>query len=193
MPVLAQRITFVGELGWELYCPAEYGRALWDLLWAAGARARDARRRLPGDRLAAAREGLPRLGRRHHARDDARRGRPRLRGARWTRPATSSAATRCSAEREADGPSERLRCLVLDDPRAVCLGDEPVRVDGDAAAAASPPAASATASSAASPTPTCRPTVEVGARVEVGVFGAWVGAEVANEPLYDPKMERVRA
>ena len=35
--------------------------------------------------------------------------------------------------------------------------------------------------------------VEVGTRVEVGIFGRWVGAEVAREPLYDPKMERVRA
>ena len=26
VPVRALRVTFVGELGWELYCPAEYGR-----------------------------------------------------------------------------------------------------------------------------------------------------------------------
>ena len=43
-------------------------------------RARARRGRLQGDRLAAAREGLPRLGRRHHARRHAVRGRPRLRG-----------------------------------------------------------------------------------------------------------------
>ena len=36
------------------------------------------------------------------------------------------------AAREAGGPAQRLRCLVLDDPRSVCLGNEPVRVDGDA-------------------------------------------------------------
>ncbi|MGK2939353.1 MAG: GcvT family protein, partial [Solirubrobacteraceae bacterium] len=36
IPVLAQRITYVGELGWELYCPAEFGLALWDALWAGG-------------------------------------------------------------------------------------------------------------------------------------------------------------
>ena len=36
MPVLAQRVTFVGELGWELYAPAEYGLTLWDLLLEAG-------------------------------------------------------------------------------------------------------------------------------------------------------------
>ena len=26
-------MTYVGELGWELYCPTEYGPALWDTLW----------------------------------------------------------------------------------------------------------------------------------------------------------------
>jgi 4-methylaminobutanoate oxidase (formaldehyde-forming) len=28
VPVRAVRVTFVGELGWELYCAAEYGAAL---------------------------------------------------------------------------------------------------------------------------------------------------------------------
>ena len=42
-------------------------------------RARARRRRLQGDRLAAAREGLPRVGRRHHARGHAVRGGTRLR------------------------------------------------------------------------------------------------------------------
>ena len=75
VPVYALRVTYVGELGWELYAHAEYGGALWDALWAAGRGARPRRRRLPRDRRAAAREGLPRLGGRHHARGDAVRGR----------------------------------------------------------------------------------------------------------------------
>ena len=37
VPVYALRVTYVGELGWELYAHAEYGAALWDTLWAAGA------------------------------------------------------------------------------------------------------------------------------------------------------------
>ena len=35
--VLASRISYVGELGWELYCPMEQGARLWDLLLEAGA------------------------------------------------------------------------------------------------------------------------------------------------------------
>ncbi len=36
LTVLACRISYVGELGWELYLPIEQGAALWDRLWAAG-------------------------------------------------------------------------------------------------------------------------------------------------------------
>src|ERR671936_551630 len=35
--------------------------------------------------------------------------------------------------REDGGPARRLRCLVLEDPRSVALGNEPVRVDGEIA------------------------------------------------------------
>jgi glycine cleavage system aminomethyltransferase T/glycine/D-amino acid oxidase-like deaminating enzyme len=36
LPVLAVRISYVGELGWELHCPMEHGLALWDAVYAAG-------------------------------------------------------------------------------------------------------------------------------------------------------------
>ena len=38
---LASRISYVGDLGWELYVPIEQGARLWDILWEAG-RAHDA-------------------------------------------------------------------------------------------------------------------------------------------------------
>lgn len=34
--VLASRISYVGDLGWELYLPMEQGAKLWDILWEAG-------------------------------------------------------------------------------------------------------------------------------------------------------------
>ncbi|MFD0665760.1 GcvT family protein [Thermocatellispora tengchongensis] len=36
VPVMALRVTFVGEAGWEFYCSSEYGAALWRTLWEAG-------------------------------------------------------------------------------------------------------------------------------------------------------------
>ena len=81
-------------------------RALADALGGRRA-ARDRRRRLPRDRLDAAREGLPRLGRRHHARRDALRGRGRLlrqarQGGRLHRP---RGAARGEGGRPADAAS----------------------------------------------------------------------------------------
>ena len=34
--------------------------------------------------------------------------------------------------------------------------------------------------------------VEVGAGVEVDIFGRWVPGQVAAEPLFDPRGERIR-
>ena len=56
--VLAQRITYVGELGYELYVPRRWAVQVWDRLMAAGQRARDRARWLPRARVAPAREGL---------------------------------------------------------------------------------------------------------------------------------------
>ena len=128
VPVRALRVTYVGELGWELYCPAEYG--LDALAHALGGRAaaRAGRRRLPRDRLAAPGEGLPRLGRRHHPRRDALRGRARvLREARQARRVPRARRAR----RGRAGRARQLACLMLADPRSVALGNEPVRVGGE--------------------------------------------------------------
>ena len=56
---LASRISYVGELGWEIYAPMEQGLRLWDTLWEAGqavrrrrGRHRRLRRRPAGSRRA---------------------------------------------------------------------------------------------------------------------------------------------
>jgi glycine cleavage system aminomethyltransferase T len=36
VPVIALRVSYVGELGWELWAPTEYGSRLWETLWEAG-------------------------------------------------------------------------------------------------------------------------------------------------------------
>ncbi len=86
----------------------------------------------------------------------------------------------------------RLRCLVLEDPRSVALGNEPVRdrrrgrrarhqrrlrLHGRALDRLRLPA---------------RRASSIGTAVEVDIFGQWVAGEVAREPLFDPKGERVR-
>ena len=36
IPCYALRVSYIGELGWEIYCPADQAIRLWDLLWEAG-------------------------------------------------------------------------------------------------------------------------------------------------------------
>lgn len=36
VPVIALRVSYVGELGWELWTPSEYGQRLWETLWETG-------------------------------------------------------------------------------------------------------------------------------------------------------------
>ena len=131
VPVRALRVTFVGELGWELYCPTEYGAGLWRALWEAGrahglsraATARSTRMRLEkGYRVWAAditpEETPYEAGLGFCVRKDGRRSSAPRRSA-WARAASPPA------------PERRLRCLVLEDPRSVALGNEPVRVGGE--------------------------------------------------------------
>ena len=72
----------------------------------------------------------------------AGRGGARLRGE--ARQGRVHRPRRARRARAAGGPPERLVCLVLDDPRAIALGSEPVRLAAARSSAASRAAATAT-------------------------------------------------
>jgi 4-methylaminobutanoate oxidase (formaldehyde-forming) len=88
-------------------------------------------------------------------------------------------------------PTKRLCCLVLEDPRSVALGNEPVRVGGEIIGRVTSGGYGYTVgrSIAYAYLP---PGHDVGTAVEVDIFGRWVAGEVAAEPLFDPRGERVR-
>ncbi|MFL5847260.1 MAG: FAD-dependent oxidoreductase [Solirubrobacteraceae bacterium] len=185
VPVRALRVTFVGELGWELYCPAEYGAGLWRTLWeagqehglvAAGYKAIDSLRLEKGYRVWAA-DITP---------DDS----PLEAGLGFCVKRDKDYIGRAALDtRSVD---RRLRCLVLDDPRSVALGNEPVRIDGAIVGRVTSGGYGYTVghSIAYAYIPA---DVEEGAAVEVDVFGEWIPATVTAEPLYDPSGERLRA
>ena len=93
--VLAQRITYVGELGYELYVPPAVGRAGVGPADGRRRRARHHARRLPRARVAAAREGLPLLRHRSHSRRTPRTRADSASALRSTR-ASSTAGLRSS-------------------------------------------------------------------------------------------------
>ena len=188
VPVLALRVTYVGELGWELYPPAEYGLRLWDRIYesrqpellACGYRAIDALRLEKGYRVWSS--------------DITPNDNPFEAGLGFAVALDKGdfiGRDALLAARE-DGPRKRLRCLVLDDPRAVCLGNEPVRIDGNVVGRVTSGgygfAVERSIAYAYVP-----PDVAIGDRGDVDLFGEWVGFEVAREPLYDRSGERIRA
>ena len=190
VPVYALRVTYVGELGWELYAPTEFGTALWDTLWEAGKahglvaggyRAIDALRLEKGYRVWSS-DITP----------DETPFEAGLGFAVRLDKGTDFIGREALVAAKAAGPRKRLRCLVLDDPRSVCLGNEPVRIGGEISGRVTSGgygfAVERSIAYAHLP-----PDVAIGARGEVDVFGEWVGFEVAREPLWDPAGERLRS
>ena len=185
MPVRALRVTYVGELGWELYCPMEYGAALWRTLWEAGRphglvaggyRAIDSLRLEKGYRVwgaditpddtpyegglgFAVRADKDFLGK--DALDDAsRRG---------------GCAAWCSRTRA------RWRSR-----------NEPVRVGDEIVGRVTSGGYGYTVERSIAYAYLPAEHAEPGTEVAVEIFGEWVGGEVAAEPLFDPRGGRVR-
>ncbi len=188
VPCLALRVTYVGELGWELYCPSEFGLRLWDTVWeaghshsltAGGYKAVDSMRLEKGYRVWGADIG-PEVNPYEAGLGFAVKlekgdfiGRAALVKAREKEPAT------------------RLACLVLEDPRSVALGSEPVRIAGAIAGRVTSGGYGYTVgrSIAYAYVPA---SAQTGTAVEVEIFGTWVSGRISDEPLFDPKGERVR-
>jgi 4-methylaminobutanoate oxidase (formaldehyde-forming) len=186
VPCLAVRVTYVGELGWELYCPAEYGQALWDALWEAGAahglvaggyRAIDSLRLEKGYRVWGA--------------DITPEDTPHEAGLGFAVRDDKEFVGRAALE-AAGEPERRLRCLVLSDPRSIALGSEPVRVGrllvGRVTSGGFGYTVGCSIAYAYLPA-----EHDVGTEVAVEIFGTWVEGAVAAEPLFDPAGERIRA
>ena len=90
---LCIRITYLGELGYELYVPAEQAVHVYDRLVAAGGRRRSEARGHQGAGQPAHGEGLPRLRARHRQHRHRARGRARASPSPSTSRAASSDAT----------------------------------------------------------------------------------------------------
>jgi 4-methylaminobutanoate oxidase (formaldehyde-forming) len=92
-----------------------------------------------------------------------------------------------------DGLRTRLCCLTLEDPRSIALGNEPVRVGGEIVGRVTTGGYGYTVGRSIAYAYLPPAAAEPGTAVEVEIFGSWVSGEVAGEPLFDPKGERIRA
>ena len=188
VPCLAVRVTFVGELGWELYCPSEYAVGLWDSLMSAG----QPHGLRPGGYRAIESLRLEK-GYRVWGSDVTTTDSPFEAGLGFAVKMNKGEFIGYDALERAGEPTRRLACLVLDEPRTVVLGSEPVRFDGRAQGRVTSGGYGYSVQSSIAYAYLPVALVEPGTRVSVGVFGRDVGAEVRAEPLFNPKNEKVRA
>lgn len=188
VPVTALRISYVGELGWELYTSVGYGRRLWDLLWEAG--------RGVG-MVAAGRAAFDTLrlekGYRRWGVDVDETRTPEEAGlgfaVKFGRREFVGRAALLAGETRSGEP---LCCLALDDPEVVAMGKEPIvageRVVGYVTSGGfgySVGRSLALGWLEAS-------QAEVGSRLAVEYFGRRTGATVIDDPAFDPSGDRMR-
>ncbi|MGZ8581425.1 MAG: GcvT family protein, partial [Actinomycetota bacterium] len=186
-PVWAQRISYAGELGWELYGQIAMGQRAWDVLWeagrehdlvAAGGGAFDSLRLEKGYRL--------------WAQDIDTEHDPLAAGlgfaVRWDKDFTGKAAL--EAIREAGGPAQWLSCLTLDDDRAVVMGKEPMWHEGRVVSYVTSANYGYSIGRGIVYGYLPAELAVEGTPVEVEYFGERLAATVTNDPLWDPKGER---
>ena len=186
--VTALRLSYVGELGWELYTSADNGQRLWDALWKAGQ---------PFGVIAAGRAAFSSLrlekGYRSWGADMTTEHNPLEAGLGFAvKMAKEDFVGKAALEgRSEENSSRRLRCLTVDDGRSIVLGKEPVFYKDQAVGYVTSAAYGYTVG---------RPiayaylpaAVSVGDSVEIEYFGRRFPATVTADPLYDPAMTRLR-
>jgi dimethylglycine oxidase len=190
VPVRALRLSYVGELGWEIYATADFGLRLWDLLWKAGQ---------PYGVLAGGRAAFNALrvekGYRAWGTDVTTEHDPYEAGLGFAVKLDKGDFIGRDAllRRKEEGPRRRLVCTVLDDPGVVVMGKEPVWSEGRAVGYVTSGAFGHTVGRSIAYAWVPPEVAEVGSRVEVEYFGERHPATVAEEPLFDPAMKRMRA
>jgi glycine cleavage system T protein len=191
VPVLASRLSYVGEPGWEIYAPTEYGLALWDALWGAGERCGIAAAGGGAFETLRLEKGYRLWGAELH-----REYNPYEAGLGFAvRPNKGDFIGRAALERiRAAGVGRRLCCINLDDPAVVVMGKEPIydaageRVLGYVTSANYGYTVSRSIVYGYLPP---EHTAE-GTRVRVYFFGELHDATVTREPLYDPENTRLK-
>ncbi len=128
-PVLALRVTYVGELGWELHVPAEYAAGVYDDLLAAGGSLGLRPVGLSAMSSLRLEKGYRDMGIDIDNTDD-----PISAGlgftVAWDKPGGFTGRDALAAVRAAGTPRQRVVGLVVEDASADLFGNEPVFHDG---------------------------------------------------------------
>ncbi|GAB3269049.1 GcvT family protein [Arthrobacter pigmenti] len=188
IPVRALRLSYVGELGWELYTSAEHGLKLWDILWEAGEKL---------GVVAAGRAAFNSMriekGYRAWGSDMDTGHNPYEAGVGFAvRPAKGDFVGRDALDGvSAETVTRRLRCLKIDDAVSMVMGKEPVYFNRECAGYITSAAYGYTVGApiAFAWLPA---SVADGDSVEIEYFGKRIPATAVADPIVDPGMEKLR-
>jgi len=189
--VLASRVTYVGELGWEFYCPMEYGLRLWDTLWAAGE---------PEGMVAGGYKAIESMrlekGYRYWSGEISPDYTPYEAGLGFAVKLDKGdfIGREALLKQKESGLKRKLCCLTLSDNRVIAIGKEPIRTESGTTVgwvSSGGYGYSVQKSILYAYLPVEYSKVDT--HLEVEFFGEQVGAVVVQSPLWDPKGERIRS
>jgi dimethylglycine oxidase len=188
-PVWAQRISYAGELGWELYGQFAMGDRAWELLWnagrdhgivAAGLGSFDTLRLEKGYRLWGQDVGT------EYSPFEAGLGF----AAKMDRGFQGKEALERQVER---GIERKLCCVTLDDTSHVVMGKEPIRANGEVVGFVTSAGYGYSIGRCIAYGYLPSELAVEDTSLEIEYFDERLPAHVASEPLWDPKGERLRA
>ncbi len=194
-PVLAIRVTYVGELGWELHVPAEYAAGVYDDLLRAGA---DLGFALTG--LSAMSSLRLEKGYRDMGVDIDNTDNPLEAGlgfaVAWDKPGGFTGRDALLAARAAGPPRHRVVSLAVDDAGADLFGNEPVLLDGASVGYLRAAAYGYTVGGPVGLAQVSCPDGVTGQWLKAGGFsvrtpGGELPARLQLGPLYDPQRLRI--
>jgi glycine cleavage system aminomethyltransferase T/glycine/D-amino acid oxidase-like deaminating enzyme len=190
VPVTALRLSYVGELGWELYTSADMGTKLWDTLWAAGQQ---------HGLVAAGRSAFGSLrlekGYRSWGTDMTTEHDPYEAGLGFAvRMDKGEFVGRGALEGRAEASAtRRLVPLIAADCSAVVMSKEPVEIDGRPVGYVTSAGYGYSIDAPIAYAWLPREAARAGQAVTIRYFGEAVPATVATDPLFDPEMTRLRS
>jgi 4-methylaminobutanoate oxidase (formaldehyde-forming) len=185
----ATRITYVGELGWELYVPADDALKVWLLILEAG---KEFNLRPCGYRAI---ESL-RLekGYRAWAGEINSETNPFEAGLGFAvSMKKDNFVGKAAVERLKDNLTRKLTALTFDDIKDVAMGNEPIFVNNSVVGRVKSAGQGYTIKKAIAYAYLPADIAKVGTKVEVEMFGTKKTATIEAEPLFDPQSERVKS
>lgn len=126
VPVMLARLSYVGELGYEMYTTADFALKLWDTVWQAGKKY---------GLIAAGRGAFNSMrlekGYRSYGTDMTSEHNPHEAGLSFAvRKGGGYKGAEAFQKSDLNSLKKKLVCLILDDPHQTVLGKEPVMHDG---------------------------------------------------------------